>query len=409
MSLPDIPKINPAKFTRSRLLTKKFIPLILVVALVVFFAIFHAFLSGPTEVVKTIFPQFLGVKSTDGRVNILLLGMAGGRHDGANLTDTIIVASYNLKNNQVHLISIPRDLWVPSDRSKVNAIYESGLASGNGLDLSKTVIGNIVGLPIHYGLRLDFNGFEKAIDTLGGVEVDVENGFDDYLYPITGKENNLCDNKYEDIEVTEPQAKELNITTGKQKLLILADGKIATDSAESEKGFKYFKCRYEHLTFDKGKRLMNGETALKFVRSRHGTGGEGSDFARSKRQQKVIDAAREKVLSLETLGNPGKISELISTFSKSIDTDVKVSEILEFYKLSRGIKKTETIVLDNSIKKDLPDDRKFLLYNPPAGDYGGAYVLISQDDDYSFIQKYIMQKLQEEVKGEATTSARPGN
>lgn len=362
------------RFKKSKAVTKRFIPLLFIVAAVVFFALIHALFSGSTEVVKTIFPGLIGLKSTDNKINVLLLGLAGGRHDGADLTDTIMVASYNLKENRLYLISIPRDLWVPTHRSKVNAIYKSGL------NLSKTIMGNIVGLPINYAVRLDFNGFIRAVDTLGGIDIYIDKSFDDYLYPIAGKENDLCGNQYQD------------------KVLLTSDGQIATDSAEPEKGYVYFKCRYERLHFETGLAHMNGTTALKFVRSRYGTNGEGSDFARAKRQQKVIEAAKEKVLSLDTLANPAKLSELISTLAQSIDTDIKVSDILEFYKLSRDIKKTETVVLDDK-----------LLYNPPSDQYGGAYVLVSQDDDFSTIQRYIMQIMSQEVKGEASASARTSN
>src|SRR3970282_549133 len=83
-----------------------------------------------------------------------------------------------------------------------------------------------------------------------------------------------------------------------------------------------FTCRYEELSFTKGLKHMDGTTVLKFVRSRHGTGGEGSDFARSARQQKVILAFRQKVLSTETLTSPQKIIDLSKTFGDTIDTAI---------------------------------------------------------------------------------------
>lgn len=140
---------------------------------------------------------------------------------------------------------------------------------------------------------------------------------------------------------------------------------------------------------------MDGETALKFVRSRHGTNGEGSDFARSKRQEAVIKAVREKILSFETLSNPQKLSDLVKALGKSIDTDISIKDAIEFYKLSKKLDGVKTLVLDDS-----------LLYHPPAADYGGAYVLISQDDDFSTIQRYIKDVF---LKDEATSSARTGN
>ena len=398
MSIPDIPKLSLAKSRQGKKITKRFVPVLLVLASVVFFAIVHAIFSGPTEVVRTIFPQLYGVKSTDNMVNVLLLGIAGGMHDGGNLTDTILVASLNFQNHKVYLFSIPRDLWVPEYKAKVNAIYEIGLDKNNGLDMAKTAIGNILGIPVHYGLRVDFRGFIQAVDVLGGIDLVVDNSFDDYKYPITGKENDLCGYTEVEKEFSEDEAKLLNIEPGKNKVFIAPDGKVATDSADPKKGEEYFSCRFEHIRFDKGENHMQGAVALAFVRSRKGTGGEGSDFARSKRQQKILEAVRNKVLSVETLANPTRISELIGTFAKSIDTDISARDALEFYKLSKNIDKTYNTILDDS-----------LLYNPLAADYGGAYVLVSQDDDYSTIQKYVSKVLSGEVlEYEAAPAARTG-
>lgn len=399
-------KNQSLKIRKVKKIIKKLIPFVLIIGVLTALAIFLTTQSGSNSYVNYIFSG-TSLKSTDDRVNVLLLGIAGGLHDGANLTDTIMIASYNLKTNQLFLFSIPRDLWLPSIKSKANAVYEIGYQQNNGLGLSKTVMGNILGLPIHYGLRVDFRGFVKALDAIGGVDVLVEKSFDDYLYPIGGKEDDLCGFEEKEIDFDQDQAKKLNIEPGKRKVLIAPDGNIATDSAQEDKGIKYFSCRYEHISFEKGKTHMNGAVALAFVRSRHGTNGEGSDFARSKRQQKVLEAARDKMLSLETLANPQKIGDLVKTFGKSIDTDITVKDALEFYKLSSKIDKIYSLVIDDSLKKELPDGRTSLLIRPQSSDYGGAYVLISQDDDFSIIHGYVRKILTGEVKiDEATAAAR---
>jgi len=410
-------KDNVFRKRRINRLIKKLVPVTLVVAILVSLAIFLTTLSG-SSVVNYIFSG-TSLRSTGGQVNVLLLGIAGGTHDGANLTDTIMVASYNLKTNQVYLISIPRDLWLPSFKAKANAIYEIGLAQNNGLGLSKTVMGNIVGIPIHYGLRVDFRGFVKAIDILGGLDVEVDRSFDDFNYPIEGKEDNLCGFTEQEKDFSAEEAKSLNIEPGKAKVLVGPDGKIATDSAQEDKGAKYFSCRYEHISFNKGLVHLDGETALKFVRSRHGTGNEGSDFARAKRQQKVLEAAKAKLLSFETLTNPEKIRELTATFGRSIDTDISVKDVVEFYKLFKKVDKIHNFVLDNSSKANLPNGRSSLLIQPPASDYGGAFVLISEDDDFSIVQGYVRKIVTGEITEyeqssnprieDATASARPGN
>ena len=394
---------------RSKNTLGKLLFLTLVIGILVSLAFFLINFSGTSSYVNYIFSG-TSLKSTEGKVNVLLLGIAGGLHDGRNLTDTVMVASYNLKTNQVYLFSIPRDLWLPSLRSKANAVYEIGLGQGSGLGLAKTVMGNVLGIPIHYALRVDFRGFVQAIDAIDGMEVVIERSFDDFMYPIAGKENDLCGNTEEEKDFNEEEAKKLNIEPGKRKVLITQDGQIATDSAQEDKGIKYFSCRYEHISFEKGKMKMDGAVTLSFVRSRHGINGEGSDFARSKRQQKVIEAVKDKILSLETLANPQKITDLTAALGKSIDTDIFVKEAMEFYKLSKKLDKTYNFVLDDSPKNNLPNDRRSLLIHPPASDYGGAYVLISQDDDFEIVQGYVRKVLEGEItEYDATASARTGN
>lgn len=398
-------KDNPLRVRRVKRIFKKLVPIMIVVAIFVSLAIFLTTLSGSSSVVNFIFSG-TNLKSSAGRINILLLGIAGGTYDGANLTDTIMVASYQIKTNQVYLISIPRDLWLPALQTKANAIYQIGLLKGSGLGLTKTVMDNVVGLPIHYGLRIDFRGFIKAIDTVGGIDVLVDRAFDDLNFPIAGKENDLCGWEEKEIDFNEEEAKKLNIEPGKRKVLV-KDSSIATDSAQEDKGAKYFACRFEHISFKQGLISMDGETALKFVRSRHGQNGEASDFSRSKRQQKVLEAFKKKVLSTETLFDPSKISQLLETFGKSVDSDISVKDALEFYRLSKKIEKIQTFVLDDSPKTGLPGGRKSLLVHPIPSDYGGAYVLISQDDDFSIIQNYVRKILSGEIKeDEATAAAR---
>lgn len=401
--------VNSLNLKKARKVVKKLLPLLAVIGFLILLAFFIVGRSGTSTYVQSIISG-TSLKNNDDRVNILLLGIAGGTHDGPNLTDTIMVASYNIKTSQVYLFSIPRDLWLPSLKSKANAVYGIGLSQGNGLGLSKTVMGNILGLPLHYALRVDFNGFIKAIDVLGGIDVSVDKTFDDYNYPVEGKENDLCGYTEKEIDISSDQAKQLNLEAGKQKVFMAPDGTIASNSAQEDIGAKYFTCRYERLHFDKGLTRMDGITALKFVRSRHGTNGEASDFARSKRQEKILEAVKLKMLSLETLTSPGRISEFLKTFGRSIDTDISVKNVIEFYKLFRQTNNTSTFVLDNSLKAGLPGGRISLLINPPRGDYGGAYVLVSQDDDFSIVQGYVKKLLTGEIIDyEATASARTGN
>lgn len=364
----------------------KFIFVLLLVLLFGFFG--WAKSSAPSALIDVFGPK-TSLETENDRVNILLLGMAGGKHDGATLTDTIMVASYDLNTNTTVLISIPRDLWIEKHKVKVNALYQTGLKNDNGLGFARGEIGDLLGVTIPYAVRIDFSGFVKAVDLVEGIDVTITNSFDDYSYPVEGKEKELCGFIEEERELSEEEASVLSVPSGRQKVLLSSDGKIATASSELTKGITYsdqqifdlFRCRFEHLTFKEGLTQMDGITALKFVRSRHGTNQEGTDFARSRRQQLVLQAFKDNILSTETLLDPSKVVSLVQTFGESFETDVPQTKYLELLKLMKKMKEVKSFVIDSSGKDPL-------LIAPPSGIYG-AWVLIPPKNDFSRIQKYV--------------------
>lgn len=316
------------------------------------FDFFKKFSFGPSMIWSVATNSTPRLKEAEGRTNILLLGRAGGDNEGADLTDTIIFLSVNLKTSEVTLVSLPRDIWAASLKDRINAAYEIGedIRKGGGLILSKAIIDDLLNQPVHYAVLIDFSGFKKMVDLLGGLEIDVENSFDDYKYPIAGRENDLCDQDPE------------------------------------------FSCRYEHLHFDKGPQFMDGERVLKYVRSRQAEGDEGTDFARSKRQQKVLLSLKNKILSRETLLNPGKILSLEKLVGESIVTDIQTSELDDFLKIARSqnLNKIKTLTLDAGDKEK---GRQGLLINPPTSVYNGAWVLVPRSGDWQEIQNYIKSQL----------------
>jgi len=379
----DIPKISPKKKKR------KIYKLLFIVLIVLLVGTF--FWKNPTasSVIRYVTGQGNFLQTDDGRVNVLLLGMAGGTHDGASLTDTIIVASFDSNTNIVNLVSLPRDLWLDSAKSKVNALYEKKLVGGSGLKYAEENFGSILGLKIPYAIRMDFSGFIKAVDLIEGIDVNVANSFDDYLYPIEGKENDYCGLQEKTIDLSETQAKELNVQQGSYQALVDDTNKISTISAsiggkisytEDNVG-RYFPCRYERISFKQGLMHLDGITALKFVRSRHGTNNEGSDFARSRRQQLVLQAFKQKVLSVGTLTNITKITGLIKTFGDSVETDIPESQYLEFVGLVKRVEGVRSAVISSEGKNPL-------LINPPVSDYG-AWILIPPNNDFTAIHNYL--------------------
>ena len=143
---------------------------------------------------QLLFNREIQLKKADNNINILLLGTGGGKHEGPDLTDTIIFASVDPNKNKVTLVSIPRDLWIPELNDRINAAYSSAEAKrkGAGILLASTVVEKVVNHPIDYTVRVDFNGFVQIVDILEGIDIDVQSSFDDYKYPITGKENDSC-------------------------------------------------------------------------------------------------------------------------------------------------------------------------------------------------------------------------
>ena len=320
---------------------------------------------------QLVFKKEIQLKQTpENKINVLLLGVGGGTHEGPDLTDTIIFATLDPKTKNTTLVTIPRDLWIPDLNAKINTAYTFGeeKQKGGGLVLAKSTVSKVLGQQVDYAVKIDFSGFTKAVDLMGGLDINVDNTFDDYVYPIEGKEDDPCSHTDEEI---------VDLTA-----------QIATGSATD---IDAFPCRYEHLHFDKGSQHMDGVTALKYVRSRHAEGIEGSDFARSKRQEKVISAFKDKLLSAGTLLNPVKISNLVGVLQGSIETDIKENEYADFVKLAQKMQHGKI----NSISIDLgntEEEQYGLLENPPTGpEFNNAWVLTPRvgSGDYSEIQKFV--------------------
>ncbi len=268
---------------------------------------------------------------SDDRINILLLGIGGAGHDGPELTDTIILLSLKPSTGKVAMISIPRDLAadIPGHGIvKINNANAYGEIKnpGFGPELSKEIIEKIFDIKIPYYVRVDFKAFEEIVDALGGVKVNVEKSFTDPMYPT---------NDYE----------------------------------------------YQTVSFVQGVKDMNGNEALKYARSRHGNNGEGSDFARSKRQQQILLAIKEKIFSFGTLANPFRISNIINSLTTHINTNLDFSYIMELARLSKNLD-TKNII--NVVFDDGP-----LNYLKSTFGADGAYLLVPKDGNFDKINKLI--------------------
>src|SRR3989344_2665715 len=304
-----------------------------------------------------------------GNINVVLLGKGGANHEGPDLTDTIIVATINPEKGLVNLISIPRDLWVPDLQDKINTAYAYGQERDKqGKLLAKTSIAKITGKKIDYVFVIDFSGFVKLVDHLGGIDVIVENTLDDYQYPVEGKEDDNCGKTDEEIVDLSEQ---------------VASGAAIENEA--------FACRYKHIHFDKGVKHMNGKQALEFVRSRHGLRGEGSDFARSQRQQNVINAIKNRSLSLGVLLNPIKVLGALNIIKENIDMNAKASEVDDFINLAKKMQNAQIKSSVIDIGSDAEERNGLLIHPPISEEQKYKWVLIPRvgDGNFSEIQTYI--------------------
>lgn len=350
---------------RKKVDKKKIYQVLIIIGIILVTFLIIEFAKYIPTLFELVFQKDINLKKTEhNRINVLLLGIGGGKHDGPNLTDTIILASIDPQSKKVTLISVPRDFWIEDLKAKINSAYATGelKRKGGGLTLTKAIVTKVLGQDIDYGLRVDFNGFIKAVNMVGGIDVFVDRSFEDKEYPLSGKETDTCGHSEEQL----------------------------SDLATASSQLDAFPCRYEALSFKAGKQHMDGDTALKFVRSRHGTNGEGSDFSRSKRQEKIIKSFREKIFSAQTFLNPVRLISLYEVFKGSIDTDILPNELDDFIKLAKQLQNApfNSAVLDSGGEEGRPG----LLINPPiSNEYKFQWVIVPRagTEDYSEIHQYV--------------------
>lgn len=266
------------------------------------------------------------------RTNFLLLGSGGTEHVAGDLLDTIIVASYSHQFQTLTLLSIPRDFWlqVPGlPQMRINKIYqvekERLQDSTAALNSTAWFVGELIDLPIHYFLKIDFPGLVQLIDKLGGVQILVTETIHDPQFPC---------------------ADMLNFCTF-------------------------------HL--DAGLQILDGATALKFARSRKTT----SDFARSERQQQLLLAIQEQAQKKEILTSPGQLSEFFDLLKNYLETNLELREFITLGKLAANFQAQNlaSLVLNND-----PNTPGGLLFSPQREHFGGAAVLLPQTQDLTEIQ-----------------------
>jgi len=290
----------------------------------------------------------------DGRVNVLLVGIGGGDRDGANLTDSIVIASIDPVAKDITLLSVPRDLWVrvPDYWSmKINAAYSSGLerayenessekdASAAGFAVLEDTIEEYIGIPIHYHALVNFKAFREGVDAVGGVDVDVKEDLYDYV--------------------------------------------IAPDNDNNP------------LIARAGMQTFDGRRALLYAQSRYTT----SDFARGERQRQLLIALKEKVLTTGTFSNPNTVSKLVDALGDNVTINASLGEIMRMYEITKDVPSTSIATVG------LSDEANPLVTTASINEQSVVIPRAGQED-YSQIQAFVRNTLRDPfLKSENATIA----
>ncbi len=308
--------------------------------------------------------------------NYLLLGYGGGGHSGGKLTDTVMLVSIRPDEKLIAMISLPRDLWVTfpvqgeqESGWKLNAAYALGADDRNyphklpeytgthgGGTLAKFAVNKVTGLTVDRYAAIDFASFVRTVDLVGGIDVKVEKTFDDYQYPIEGKEDDTCGKSPEELAAIS-----------------------ATSSAEQAE--KLFGCRYEHLHFDKGLNHMDGATALKYARSRH-SAQDGNDFGRSQRQKLAILALKDKMLQVSFLP---KLPAFALDMMGKLSTDITLGDFNAMFEKRDEMNQYKIVNIALTDKNVLVSGRSST----------GAYVLLPREgeEQWGAVREYIQAEL----------------
>lgn len=339
--------------------------------------------DGQGNLIGTVFEKVkLGEPKLDGeeegRINIALLGMRGkGVEGGGTLADTIMVVSIRIIENEtdkdatptykVSMVSIPRDLYVTvpgtNDHQKINAVYHYGeqQGDGQGIELMKTILQDVTGQKIHYAMSINFAGFEQVVDTLEGVEVNLD---EEFIEPIQFHEEKVCDGANGGV---------FTVKSGNYQNKIDHRGKVVASYPlcynANEECHGVFKV-------PAGTSILNGEDALCYVRARV----TSSDFDRARRQQEVISQIKKKALALGLFSDFGKIKEIVDSLGDNVTLRMgELWEMERFFNMYKEMGEPEIVnkVLDNS--------EEGLLYSH-EGDARG-YILLPRGESYDAIRE----------------------
>lgn len=280
------------------------------------------------------------LQNQNGRVNILVAANSADDkgHNGANLTDSIMVLSVNTHNNTAMMLSIPRDLWVNIPgygHAKINEAYPDG-----GMGLLQQVVQDNLGMTIDYRALVNYGAFRDLVNAVGGITITVKSDDPRGIY--------------------DP---DLDYTT--RYCCALAK-------------------------YSNGKHTLNGKQALNLARARgeaYGSYGYAqSDFTRTMYQREMLIAVKDKADKPSVIANPFKVSSLVDAVGNNVKTNLKLNEIETLYTY---MKKIDDNKIDSYNINSLKGNNTSMLssYTTPTGQ--SALVPAAGLDDFTDIQTQI--------------------
>lgn len=321
------------------------------------------------------YPGF-SVEREEDRIDVLILGIRGaGDPNGGLLADTMVLASFDKKTKRAAMVSIPRDLYVEMPdhkKEKINFAYalgETRSPGGGGLALSKQVVQYVSGVYVDHAIVVNFEGFRRVVDALGGVTITRDTPFSEsQQWQGEGDPNSA----YWVFQQTTPSAAEepssTETDTPAEEEQVAESVEPTTQEEAQPEGYWVFQV-------PAGTHTLNGKEALYYIRSRYSS----SDFERVRRQQEVIDALKDQALSLGVLANPFKVFEIIDALGNNIRTDMGLGEIREFVSLAQEY---QNIEVNHAV---LEPSEEGIIYSDTVD---GAYVLLPRSGDWEQVRGF---------------------
>lgn len=278
-------------------------------------------------------------------VGLLLLGtdQSANQRETSQLTDSMILATV-YRDGIIKMVSFPRDLWIDSLKTRINALYYYGQQTnpGDGITLVSSVLNETTGVGTDFYLIINMDSMKQLIDAMGGIDVPVQRSFVDTEYP-----------------------REIDLSSKDPAIL------------------------YETVSFTAGLQRMDGTQALKFIRSRHSKDIiEGTDEAREQRQQILLGALKKQLMNPMIFANPTVVGALYQVWKQDIKTNMSDAQVFTLARQFLG----KQVSLDAKIIPIEDASQSGVLYHPKVGP-ANQWVYLPKDPTWNELKLWFKENL----------------